>query len=191
MFRVVLDANALVPMALADTLMRAAERGLFVPLWSERIMGEARRAVLRVHPGLSPTQVDARLSAMRETFPEASVAGWEPLVATIELPDPLDRHVVAAAVRARADAIVTANLADFPERGLGPLGLHAVSPDTFLCDLLDLAPQVMARVIEDQAADAKNPPMSANDVVIALGLAGARDFAKAVARSAPTTTGFD
>jgi predicted nucleic acid-binding protein len=184
-----LDANALVPMALADTLMRAAERGLFVPLWSERIIGEVRRAVLNARPSLSPTRVDARLRAMRETFPEASVAGWEPLVATIELPDPLDCHVVAAAVLARADAIVTANLEDFPESGLRPLGLHAVSPDTFLCDLLDLAPRVMARVIEDQAADARNPPLSANDVVIALGLAGARDFAKAVAQSGLATTG--
>ncbi|NTW41622.1 MAG: PIN domain-containing protein, partial [Cellulomonadaceae bacterium] len=134
-FGVVLDANVLVPVALADTLLGAAEAGLNRPLWSARILAEVRSAVLRVHPELDASRVDARLHAMNAAFEDALVQDWEPLVNGIVLGGDLDdRHVVAAAVRGGAEAVVTANLGDFPEPAMAALGLHAVSADDFLLD---------------------------------------------------------
>lgn len=63
-FGVVLDACVLVPVSLADTLLRIAEYGVYRPIWSDRILVEVRRAILTVHPDLDAGRVDARLHAM-------------------------------------------------------------------------------------------------------------------------------
>ena len=86
---------------------------------------------------------------MNRTFEDALVAGWEDLEETITLPDPDDRHVVAAAMRGRADAIVTANLRGFPDDVMTPLGIAVVSPDEFLLDQLDLAPRIVLDVLRE------------------------------------------
>lgn len=87
-FGAVLDANVLVPVALADTLLGAAEAGLYRPLWSGRILAEVRAAILRVHPELDPSRIDARLHAMNAAFEDALVEEWEPLVDGILLAVP-------------------------------------------------------------------------------------------------------
>jgi hypothetical protein len=74
---------------------------------------------------------------MREAFDDSLITGWEDLEGGLSLPDEDDRHVVAAAIKGSAQAIITANLADFPAAALGPLGLESVHPDNFLLDQLD------------------------------------------------------
>jgi len=177
-FGAVLDANVLVPVALADTLLGAAEAGLFRPLWSGRILAEVRSAVLRVRPELAPARVDARLHAMNAAFEDALVTGWEPLVDGIVLgDDPDDRHVVATALRGGAEAVVTSNLSDFPEPAMTGLGLHAVSADDFLLDLADLDSDAMLAVVRRQAAVKTRPPLTVGDVLAALARAGVPRFA--------------
>jgi hypothetical protein len=88
---VVLDACVLVPIGLADTLLRIAERELYRPLWSGRILAEVADAVLEVHPDIPPEQVGKRFAVMNETFEDARVEGWEGLETTIMLPDPNGR----------------------------------------------------------------------------------------------------
>lgn len=181
-FTALLDANVLVPVALADTLLRAAEVGLYRPLWSGRILDEVRHAVLRVRPELDPSRVDARIHWMNVSFEDASVEGWEPLAEGIVVStDPNDQHVIAAAKRGGADAIVTANLSDFPSDALAELGLHAVSADHFLLDLADLDERTMAGVIVEQAAAAERPPLTPSQVLEALARAGAPSFAESIA----------
>jgi predicted nucleic acid-binding protein len=176
MFTAFLDANALVPVALADTVLRAAEARLFAPMWSSRVFAEAKEAIRRIRPGLAPSRIESRFRAMDLSFPDARVSCWEPLVEQIDLPDPDDRHVVAAAWLGKADAIVTANIGDFPADALEPCGLHAVHPDDFLLDLFDLAPNLVRGIMATQAADASQPPLDVEDVLIALGRAGAGKF---------------
>ena len=83
---------------------------------------------------------------MDEAFDDARVEGWEPLEGAIELPDRDDRHVVAAALRGRADAIITENVKDFPEEVLGHIGLEAIRLDDFLLDQYDLDPSATRRI---------------------------------------------
>lgn len=120
-YTAVLDACVLVPIALADTLLRVAERGLYRPLWSERILQETTDAVLEIHPDVTSEDVKRRIDAMNRFFEDALVEGWEDIESSFALPDPDDRHVVAAAIPGRADTIVTANLGDYPEDLLEPL----------------------------------------------------------------------
>jgi len=161
-YAAVLDACVLVPIALADTLLRIAERELYRPLWSDRILAEAADAVLGVHSDIPPERVDKRFALMHETFEDARVEGWEGLETTITLPDPDDRHVVAAALRGRADSIVTANLQHYPIDTLDPLGIQVIHPDSFLLDQLDLAPRIVLDVLREQAANTHHPPPHAH-----------------------------
>lgn len=177
-FGALLDACVLVPVSLTDTLLRAADAGLYRPPWSERILAEMRAAVLAVHPDISPAQVDARIAAMQGAFEDATVTGWEPLVEGIVLgDDPDDRHVVAAALRGGADAVVTANVRDFPVGAVCALGLHVVGPDDFLLDLADLHPPTMVDVIRSQARATQHPPLTPHEVLDALARAGVPRFA--------------
>ena len=83
-YTAVLDACVLVPIALADTLLRVAERGMYRPLWSSRILLEAQTAIEEIHPGID---VDKRFASMREAFGDAMVTGWEAVESGIRLPD--------------------------------------------------------------------------------------------------------
>jgi len=67
---------------------------------------------------------------------DALVTGYEELIDGLHLPDPDDRHVLAAAIRGRADVIVTCNLKDFPAGALKSYGIEAQHPDEFLLNLL-------------------------------------------------------
>jgi len=182
MFSAFLDANVLVPITLTDTLLRCASAGLFVPNWSGDVLREVRFALLRIESHLGQARIDYRIGAMQTAFPQACVTGYETLVDTIHLPDPDDRHVIAAAHLAHDDTIVTANLKDFPAAELELFNLVAISVDDFLCDMLDLFPSQLRQVIAGQANDTSDPPLSESDILIGLGRAGAPKFVQAFRR---------
>lgn len=114
---------------------------------------------------------------METAFPDALVTGWEPLVATVQLPDPDDRHVVAAAWAGRADVIVTDNLADFPPDAL-PAPLFRQSLDDFLLDSLDLYPAQAVTAVRAVArrTGRSGPAMTARDVAAYLQTHGTPAF---------------
>jgi len=178
-YTAVLDACVLVPIALADTLLRVAEKGLYRPLWSGRILAEAQAATEEIHPGIDAAK---RFAQMREAFDDALVSGWEELEGGLSLPDQDDRHVLAAAIRGGAQAIITANAKDFPAAALAPLGLEAVHPDDFLLDQLDLSPPTILQVIREQAARTRRPPLTRRDLATLLGRAGVPAFADELLR---------
>jgi hypothetical protein len=102
---------------------------------------------------------------MKTAFLDALATGWEPLVPTIHLPDPDDRHVVAAARAGRADVIVTDNLADFPPSAL-PAPLTRQSLDDFLHDELDLHSGLVVTAVRAVASRTgrSGPAMTAHDI---------------------------
>jgi hypothetical protein len=178
-FTALLDACVLVPISLADSLLRLAEKGLYRPLWSERILTEAQYAAEKIHPDANLAK---RFARMRSAFEDAMVTGWENLESGFALPDEDDRHVAAAALRGGAQTIVTANLSDFPSAVLSLLGLEAVHPDAFLLDLLDLSPSTVLRAVREQAAHAMRPPLTPKDLASVLGRAGVPGFAAEILR---------
>ncbi len=177
-----LDACVLVPISLADTLLRLAERELYRPLWSEQVLVETVDAILEIHPTLDRDAVQRRLDGMNRSFADARVEGWLELESSLTLPDPDDRHVVAAALRGRADTIVTANVRDYPDEVLAPLGIAVVHPDAFLLDQLHLAPRVVLEVLREQTANTRRPPLTPTDLIARLARAGVPAFADEVGR---------
>lgn len=177
-FTAFIDACALVPIGLADTLLRLAERGIFRPLWSERVLEETLRAIVKAHPELADV-AKRRTEAMHKAFSDACVTGWEPLENAITLPDPNDRHVLAAALMGRADVILTNNVKDFPDAVLKPFAVSAQTPDEFLLNQLDLDPALVMQTIREQAAAARQPAISPPELLNHLAKCGVPRFAAA------------
>jgi len=148
-FGVVLDACVLIPMATCDVLLRAAQRNLYRIHWSAMILDEVERNLGNL--GIPPEKAAARVAAMRASFARAEVIGFEDYIPL--MPNhPKDRHVLAAAVVAGAELIVTANLKDFRTAGTSQQHIRAEHPDDFLEHLYGLYPQQMVEIIEAQSA---------------------------------------
>lgn len=117
-FVVLYDANVLYPSTLRDLLIRIAAAGLVQAKWTEQILDEVFRNIRENRPDLSEAQLTRTRSLMLTAVRDCLVTGYEPLIPSVDLPDPDDRHVLAAAIRARAQVIVTDNLKDFPAQVL-------------------------------------------------------------------------
>jgi len=152
-YSAVLDACVLVPMALCDLLLRLAEEpALYRPLWSEEILVEVAKA-LRTDLGRSAKDVAWRIEQMRRAFPEAMVSVPPGLLKAVEcLPDENDRHVLATAIMARANAIVTQNTKHFPADRLSEFGVLCQTADDFLIHQFHLSPQMVLDKLDDQGA---------------------------------------
>lgn len=158
-------------------LLRLAEAGLYRPLWSRSILTEAERTLVHLHPTIPATALHDRISAMDQFFPDASVTGWDDLVNSLTLPDPDDRHVLAAAIVGGADAIVTANLRDFPDHALARFNIVATHPDDFLLDQWDLEPLLADQVLLDIVEARHNPTVNRRDILNHLHRSGTPRFA--------------
>jgi hypothetical protein len=105
---------------------------------------------------------------MNRAIPDCLVTGFEDLVEGLHLPDPEDRHVLAAAIRAGAQAIVTFNLKDFPASTMAQYSLEALHPDDFVLDLIDLAPGAVCTALVKQASALRRPPLTIDQVLDGL-----------------------
>lgn len=165
--RVVLDACVLYPVSLRDALLRLAESGFYQPIWSDVILEEMKNAVLRSRPDIDESRFDRMIQQMRSAFPEAEVRGWEPLKEQMTNHEG-DRHVLAAAVRSRADLIVTGNVKHFPPNSCEPYCVDVVEPDDFLCQLFEVSPHSVLAMIERLSEDTSDPPLEVVQVIESL-----------------------
>lgn len=164
----VYDANILYPAPLRDLFIRLAQAGLVRARWTETIHEEWIRNVLQDNPRLSAERLARTRSLMNDAVRDCLVTGYEDLIATLYLPDPDDRHVLAAAIRASADVIVTYNLTDFPAETLTRFDLVAQHPDDFLIYLLDTAPGTVCATLKRQREGLQNPPKTAQELLTTL-----------------------
>lgn len=167
-FVVVYDACVLYPAPLRDLLIRLGLTGLVRVKWSEQILDECFRAIQRQRPELPAEALARTRHLMTVAVADCMVSGFEPLVNGLELPDVDDRHVLAAAIRAGAQVIVTFNLSDFPVSTLAPYGIEPRHPDEFVLDAIDLAPVVVAQVVVEQAASLRSPRRSTGELLDTL-----------------------
>ena len=189
-----LDASVLYPAPLRDLLLELAVSGLYRAKWSARVHDEWTRALLRNRPDLTAARLERTRRLMDAHVRDVLVTGFEDLVPSLELPDPGDRHVLAAAIRAEADIIVTANLKDFPASSLAPHGLEAEHPDAFLAHLCAQWPARFVEAFHRVRGRLRHPPLSPDEHLRALRRSGLRaTVAELVARiaslSSPGTNG--
>lgn len=140
--------------------MRLAMVGLFRAKWTTTIHDEWMRNLLANRPDLNAAKLQRTRELMDASVLDCLVTGYEDLIAGLSLPDPNDRHVLAAAIRSGSDAIITFNLTDFPDSVLKPYGIEAQHPDDFIVCQLDLAPGLVVRALKEQHQSLRNPSVS-------------------------------
>ncbi len=177
-FTALFDACVLYPAPLRDLLMWLALTDLFRARWTDRIHEEWIRNVLADRPDLRPEQLERTRQLMNTKVRDCLVTGYENLIERLTLPDQDDRHVLAAAIRAGADVIVTFNLADFPADVLSGFNIEARHPDDFVLALIDLDEETVCAAVERQRAGLKNPPKSVADHLETLRAQGLPKTAK-------------
>lgn len=168
-YTALLDACVLYPIAVADALMSLATEGLFAAKWTTRIEAEWMRSLQIDRPDLEG-KLGTRRDSMRDAVPDWEVPedAWRPLEKSLQLPDPEDVHVLAAAIAGHADCIVTANTRDFPGDVVTPYGIEVVDPDTFLVNQWDLDPLVAIAAFKRMRARRQKPESTPEDFANAL-----------------------
>ncbi len=170
-FVVVYDACVPYPAPLRDFLIRLPAAGLFAAKWTERIHDEWTRSVLAKRPELSDRLPRTR-GLMDRAIPDCLVHGYEPLIDALQLPDPDDRHVLAAAIRAGAQLIVTLNIRDFPVEALSAYDIEAVHPDAFVEQQKDLHEAAVVSVAKQHRASLRSPALSTAEYLDTLAAQG-------------------
>ncbi len=173
---VILDACVLYPARLKDLFMElsglAHQNRIFRAKWTEQIHDEWIRNLLKDKPDLKPEALARTRSLMNLAVPDSVVTGYEHRIESLMLPDPDDRHVLAAAIECGAGIIVTANLSDFPEKELKHCSVIAKRPDDFLCEFLadneELGEKLLEKAVRDMKARLLKPPYSWSELFACL-----------------------
>lgn len=163
----VLDADVLVPILTCDLLLTAFEEHLYRPVVTDKILIEVERNLVRAHRDLDPARLRRRVEAMRRALrvniqPDAEGG------ANVEGINPKDRHVVAAALDARADLVVTNDRRLRREIAALEGSLRALTPDSFAVDLFDRDRTGLERVVEDLIAKRVRRPVDRAGLVAKL-----------------------
>lgn len=172
-YTALLDANVLYPAPIRDLLLQLAVDDLYRARWTADIHREWIDALLRNEPHRDRAALERTRNLMDQATRDVLVTGYEALIEALTLPDPHDRHVLAAAIVGRCDVIVTQNLADFPQQQLQPYNIEAQHPDNFLIHHLHLAPGKFCAAVRKVRARLKNPPYAVEtylDILIRQGL---------------------
>lgn len=164
--KVLVDANVLFPTVQRQLVLGCAAQGLLTPLWSERIVQEWHHAAARAGSAIEAAAL-GEIARTRAAFPEASQPPRPDIEAGLWLPDPDDRHVLAAAVAGHADVILTQNSKDFPRGILAAHGVSRAHPDRFFAGLLDAsqaAVTLVAGAILTEATQLSGQPWTAQSL---------------------------
>ena len=168
MLTVVYDACVLFSAVHRDLLMFLAMSRFFQACWSNAIHEEWMGSLLKKQPELRRERLERTRRMMDEHVDDCLVEGYEYLIDGLILPDPNDRHVLAAAIHAEARIIVTFNLNDFPPSALAPYGIKAMTPDDFVTYLIDTDPQIVLESIALHRANLRNPPKTVDEFLESL-----------------------
>ena len=167
-FAALLDANVLYPAPLRDFLLRLAGADFYQPKWTDQMQEEWIRNLLINRTDLTRESLERTKAAMNAAFPDANVTKYETIIDSLVLPDPDDRHVVAAAIKCQADVLVTLNLKDFPVDVLASYELEVQHPDDFIAHMIVLdRPKVLA-VINNLVTILKRPPKTFENILQTL-----------------------
>jgi predicted nucleic acid-binding protein len=170
-FIVIYDANVLVGNTQRDFLVRIAQTGLVQAKWTHRILDEAMAAVHKSRPEIDPDKLARLKDLMIGAVPDSIVSDHEALIEGLHLRDAEDRHVLAAAIKAGAQVIVTADK-DFVPEDLAPWDVEAKHPDDFVLDQIDIDGRRVWACVEQIAISRKRRPETVEDVLTQLERSG-------------------
>lgn len=162
---VIFDACVLYPFHLRNIVVQIAVDRLVDARWTDEIHDEWVRNLVADVPGIPIERLQVTRRLMNDALPDATVVDYQAHIEAITLPDAGDRHVVAAAITAGASVILTWNLRDFPTRELKKHGLVPQTPDDFLTDLYEKAPDLTVATLANARRNLSKTRVSASDFI--------------------------
>jgi predicted nucleic acid-binding protein len=162
-FIVVYDACVLYPAPLRDLLMHLALTDLFMAKWTNKIHDEWIKNVLKNRPDLTWKQLERTRNLMNKNALDCLIDDYEHLIFGLNLPDPNDRHVLAAAIHTTASTIVTFNLKDYPAIVLAKYGIEALHPDDFILLLAEIDLSAVLMAVKRVRGSLKNPTKTTSE----------------------------
>ena len=172
-FTALLDANILYPAPMRDIFLQLAVDDIFRAKWTKDIHREWIDALIRNEPHRDRATLERTRRLMDRATRDCLVTGYEQLIPALDIPDPDDRHVLAAAIVGRCDVIVTCNLRDFPEDRVVPYGIEVLHPDNFLSNHLELMPNQFCDALRKIRTRLAAPPVTVHNylsILAGLGL---------------------
>ena len=157
------DTDVLYSAAKRDILLQSSRLGLVELKWTDDIRRELMNALSRNRPNIQPARLERIWTEMNRHFPNALVAGYEHLIPALRLPDPDDKHILAAAIQADCDLIVTQNLRDYPDAVLAQYGIVALSLDSLMMRRLVEKPEVVCQAVRLVRRRLRRPPYSPDE----------------------------
>ena len=167
-YTVVLDACVLYPATLRDLLLSLAYENVYRARWTQEIQDEWVRNVLIKRKDLDEEKLRRTQRLMADAIDDCLIDGYQSLIESIVLPDPNDRHVLAAAIVGHADAIVTFNKKDFPDSVLSNYGIEVLHPDDFIMLQYDLDSIGVLEAAKAMRLRLKNPPKTVQEFLDTL-----------------------
>jgi predicted nucleic acid-binding protein len=161
----VFDACILYPFHLRNIVVQAAVDRLVEARWTDEIHEEWIRKLAGSTPAISFERLQTTRRLMNDALLAATVSGYRDHIPAVSLPDPDDRHVVAAAIAASASTILTWNLRDFPVKELKKFGLRRETPDAFLADLYDKIPDLTIGSLANARRNLSKTRISASEFI--------------------------
>ena len=163
-YTAVLDACVLFSRLQRDVLLSLAHADLYTARWTQEIEHEWASSLVKKYPDAAD-KIPRLVEHMREAIPDCLIVDYAPLIASIQLPDERDRHVLAAAIRGNADAIVSLNTKDFPASVLATFDIEIQTPDQFVLNQIMLNPPKALMAIKKKRERWERPSMLAADMV--------------------------
>jgi len=163
-YTAVLDACVLFSRLQRDVLLSLAHADLYTARWTQEIEHEWASSLVEKYPDAAD-KIPRLVEHMREAIPDCLIVDYAPLIASIQLPDERDRHVLAAAIRGNADAIVSLNTKDFPASVLATFDIEIQTPDQFVLNQIMLNPPKALMAIKKMRERWERPSMLAADMV--------------------------
>lgn len=167
-FTVLYDACVLYPAPLRDFLLHLALMNEFRARWTQQIHAEWISNLVKNRPELNHQKLEQTAQMMNRAVPDSLIVHYESFISGLILPDPDDRHILAAAIKGNAEVIVTFNLKDFPANALQPFNIWAQHPDEFIAHLIDLSPEKVLLAAHQHRAKLRNPPKTVGDYLDTL-----------------------
>ena len=163
-YTAVLDACVLFSRLQRDVLLSLAHADLYTARWTQDIEREWASSLVKKYPDAAD-KIPRLVEHMREAIPDCLIVDYAPLITSIQLPDERDRHVLAAAIRGNADAIVSLNTKDFPASVLATFDIEIQTPDQFVLNQIMLNPPKALMAIKKMRERWERPSMLAADMV--------------------------
>ena len=163
---VLVDANILFSPPLRDLIIELSNAHFFRARWTQDIHLEWIRAVRKQRPDLPETVLNEMRELINQAVADCVITGYETLIDALELPDPDDRHVLAAAIKGDCSVILTRNVRDFPRKKLRPYSVRALTPTEFLKGYIEIDRKGFVACLRDILH--RHPGLSVGDYAKAL-----------------------